>query len=399
MVLGVDARPLAEGVTGGITEYTRHLLPALLDYDPQLELRLYFNAFGQNLRQESWMEDERVKVYTSTLPNRFVFNPATRFLGRPRVDKKLGSLDVFFSPQPDLIGLAKNVRQVITVHDLAYCKFPELFDGYRRRARRVQKLAYQFERASHLIAVSESTKRDLAEEFNVPEEKISVVPLGLDSMFPNSSLASLDDAKLAGVREKYGLPEQFILFMGTLEARKNVLSLIEAFNYLKEKTVSVYRYTDTVGEGNCRIGDLQLVLAGPAGYGAEEVFGAARNSPYKKDIRFLGAVESEDRSTLYQAASILALPSLYEGFGLPPLEAASQGTPVLVSHTSAMPEVMGSAALYTDPYQPRQMAGALSQLLADSGLISDLREKGKERAGQFTWQNVAQKTHQILTQC
>lgn len=415
MILGVDARPLAQNIYGGLTEYTRHLLPALLESNPQLELRLYFNAATQNLRQESWMNSPRVKIYISRLPNRFVFNPATRFLGRPKVNRKLGDIDLFFSPQPDLIGLDKEVPQVITVHDLAYCLFPNLFDRYRRQAERRQKLAYQFKRAQKIMAVSQATKQDLVDLFGVPASKITVIPLGLDPIFFKPQPAKA----IKKVRAKYNLPKSFILFLGVLEARKNLACLVEAFDCLKsgafsplrkggkDKSVSILprRHSARSRPNSIKVDvrttvgrDLSLVFAGPAGYNAEQVFEAARTSPYKRDIRFLGAVLSQDRAALYQAASVFVFPSIYEGFGLPALEAAACGVPVIISQNGALPEVLERTALYINPNRPQEIARALERVLGESSLQKSLVKAGQKRARHFSWQKTARQTYQLLAE-
>lgn len=395
MIVGVDARPLAAGIYGGITEYTRQLLPALLAVDPTLELRLYFNAATQKLRQEPWMDDRRVKIYTGRLPNRFVFNPATRFLGWPKLNRKLGQVDLFFSPQPDLVGLDQGIPQVITVHDLAYCKFPELFERYRRQALVRQKLAYQFQRARHLIAVSQATQQDLIDFFKIAPTKISVIPLGLpDSLQERSEVAGDQTTRISkGPSLSKSQPSRlfarpYLLFLGVLEARKNVKVLVEAFNLLKQEQSS--------GSAEKMAGRLSLILAGPAGYQVHEVVEAVRRSPYKKDIHFTGPVDEQQKWRLYQNALAFVFPSLDEGFGLPPLEAAAQGVPVVASWAGALPEVLGESALYIDPRKPQELARALGQLLQDQELRQALSRQGKKRAAVFSWQKTAALTYQVF---
>jgi glycosyltransferase involved in cell wall biosynthesis len=383
MKIGVDARPLAQGSCGGVSEYTRQIFKALLAQYPDVHLKLFFNAATLELKREPWMQSSRVSLVETHLPNRFVFNPATRFLGLPKVNRILGPIDVFFSPQPDLIGLDIQVPQVITVHDLAFCFFPELFERWRRRAEKVQRLKYQLQRADRIIAVSESTRADLIDYFKLNPQKIRVIPLGLDPIFQSFGQSQLEP--LGSARK---LPRDFILFLGVLEARKNVLALVEGFNLFKAQSISVLRNTDTK--------KVKLILAGPAGFGIKKVIRAVKDSPFRRDIRFTGSVSREQSLALFRKARVFAFPSHYEGFGLPPLEAASQGVPVIVSYTSSLPEVLGTSAVFINPNCPQEIARALEQVLGDSKLRDSLVRAGKERIRQFSWQKAAQQTYQVL---
>lgn len=390
MKIGVDARPLAQNIVGGITEYTRHLLRTLLENYPELKFKLFFNAATLHLKREPWMQNSRVSIVESRLPNRFAFNPATRFLDFPKVNRILGPIDVFFSPQPDLIGLDAGVPQVLTVHDLAFCFFPELFERWRRSAERLQRLKYQFQRAARIIAVSESTRADLIDYFGLNPQKIKVIPLGLDEVF----LASEHSVSLPPELEAK-LPSQFVLFLGVLEARKNAAALVEGFNLFKEK-LGITILANMVMK-NSELKNLGLVLAGPPGFGIRKLIRAVKNSPFRQDIHFTGLISREQSLALYRKARVFVFPSYYEGFGLPPLEAASQGTPVVASQSGALPEVLGKTAVFINPNRPQEIARALEQILRDSSLRESLIQAGKERVQQFSWRQAAQQTYQVLT--
>jgi len=227
---------------------------------------------------------------------------------------------------------------------------------------------YSARKAHHVIAVSEATRRDLIELYHISPAKITVLYHGISPAFRRVE----DAGTLAAIRHKYGLAERpFVLSVGTIQPRKNYRRLIQAFAHLDES--------------------LALVIAGSKGWHYEDVFGEVSRQGLAERVHFLGFVADADLPALYSAASLFVYPSLYEGFGLPVLEAMTCGTPVVASNQSALPEVVGQAGLLVDPRDVKALAAAMSRLLADKDLHQKLAQAGHVRAANFTWGNMAVK--------
>lgn len=265
----------------------------------------------------------------------------------------------------------RRVRQatVVTVHDTTHFKLRNLHNRligprFRLRARRSIALA------DAIITVSEATRRDVIDEFGVAEEQVSVVYNGVDQRFTPTP----DSAARARLRRQ-GLRAPFILSVGTIEPRKNHVRLILAFERLAP-----------------RFPDLQLVLAGRRGWMYDAVFAAIAASPVRDRIQYREYVPDDDLPELYRMASVLAYPSLYEGFGLPPLEALASGTPVLTANCSSLPEVVGEAGVLVDPMSVDAIAGGLAELLANDGARDHFRQAGLAQAAHFTWDGAARAT-------
>lgn len=227
----------------------------------------------------------------------------------------------------------------------------------RRDARRTNKI----------IAVSESTKNDLINLYQIKPEKIKVIYSGIGKQF-----------QPAKVKNQYGLPEKFILYFGTIEPRKNLIGLIKAFQMIKKKNP-----------------DLKLVLAGSKGWLYEDIFKTAKGD---KDIIFTGFIKEEDKPALYNLASVFVYPSFFEGFGFPPLEAMACGTPTIVSNNSSLPEVVGEAALMVDSYNLDELAWLMNEVLNDLKLREELKQRGLAQAKRFSWERTARETMKVLTE-
>lgn len=259
-------------------------------------------------------------------------------------------------------------RTVLTIHDLTFFRHPEWFRRnralYYRTATR-----WSVRHSGRLIADSPSTADDCRAFLGVSEEQISVIPLGVgDEFHPRNT------EQQGAVRAWYHLPEQFILYAGTLEPRKNLLRLIDAW----ERIASTCPY--------------DLVLAGRDGWKSRPIHAMAAASVYAKRIHFPGFIANDDLPALLSAARLLAWPSLYEGFGLPPLESMACGTPVVTSDCSSLPGVVAGAAYLVDPKDTASLANALLEASTDEPLRARLIDAGKERAAQFTWDRTADMT-------
>lgn len=257
---------------------------------------------------------------------------------------------------------------VVTVHDLSFMRHPEWFRAdraayYRFAARRTARVARR------LIADSQATARDIEEFLGFPSGRIDVIPLGVGTAFRPAAKAAC-----RMVREKYRLPADFFLYVGTMEPRKNLPRLIRAWS----------RIAGEISQ--------DLVIAGRHGWKTDALQKALTRSAYATRIHLPGFIAAEDLPALLTAAQVFVWPSLLEGFGLPPLEAMACGTPVLTSSTSSLPEVTGDAALLVDPDDEDALADALRALAGDKAIRDGFRAKGLVRAAQFTWKRTARMT-------
>lgn len=257
---------------------------------------------------------------------------------------------------------------VVTIYDLTMFRNPEHYSAQMLRVF-AAPMRHAATRASHVICISECTRRDLVELLGVPEHRTSVVPLGVSSRY-----AAVPQARDI-VRQRFGLQRPYLLFVGTVQPRKNLPRLIRAF-------------AQVVQSGRL---DHELIIVGHVGWLAEESLQAAQAAGVAERVRFLDYQQEELLPALYTAADALAFPSLYEGFGLPVLEAMACGTPVLTSNTSSLPEVAGDAALLVDPLDTGDIAQGLHRILSDEALRRHLREKGLLRARSFTWRDTAER--------
>jgi len=287
---------------------------------------------------------------------------AANRLGLPLLDWMSGAPDVFHASvlvrRPP-----RRPKLTATIHDLTAFLMPQLHPGANLEAE--QGFADLARRADALIAVSEATKRDAVRVLGIPEHKITVIHSGIPHAY-----FSPDQALIEAARRKYELRRPFVLFVGTIEPRKNVDALLEAFESLP---VSLRQHWD-------------LVVAGPAGWAAAQTMKRLRRDA---KIRYLGYVPEALLPGLTAAAGIFAYPSLYEGFGFPVAQAMAAGVPVITSNVSAMPEIAGEAALLVDPYSQNELHHALARLMTTDGLRSALAAAGRQRAEQFHWENCA----------
>jgi len=283
------------------------------------------------------------------------------------VELALGRLDIFHSPDFVLPPVARAAK-ILTIHDLSFLRVPECADP-RLRWYLGQVVPRSVRRADYLLADSESTRRDLIELLHVPPERVQVIYGGVDPAF-----APVDDENaLQAIRDKYARGRPFILAVGTLEPRKNYPTLIRAFARARAKSHLPH----------------VLVIVGKKGWVYDPIFAAVEELGLQDTVLFPGFVPDTELPALYSAAELLATPSFYEGFGLPPLEAMACGTPVVVADVSSLPEVVGDAGLRIDPHDPDALADAILRLVEDSALRESLRKAGFAQARKFTWDRAA----------
>ena len=286
-------------------------------------------------------------------------------------DRLLPDATLFHATE-HLLPWFRALPTVLTVHDLIFRHLPQHHKPLNRWYLNFALPLY-CRRATHIIAVSQATKRDLIAAYHLPPEKITVIHEAADPRFAPSS-----PEKVASVRKRHSLPERFMLYVGTIEPRKNLTRLLRVWARLYQ-----------AGEVP------PLVIAGKRGWLSDDFFQALEACPARQAVRLTGYVADEDLPALYTAAEFFVFPSVYEGFGLPPLEAMACGTPVVCSNVSSLPEVVGKAALTCDPYDEAALAEALRLLHRDRELRAHLREKGLARAARFSWQRAARETWDV----
>jgi alpha-1,3-rhamnosyl/mannosyltransferase len=279
--------------------------------------------------------------------------------------------DVFHATNSVLGYSVRAARRVVTIHDLTLVLFPEWHPAERRR-KMGRWLAASARQADHILVDSMSTKNDLMKCMSVGAERITVVPLAAAAPFRPLPIAHVES-----VLGTYGLGRgAYVLFVGTIEPRKNLLRLLEAMEIAGE----------SIGP---------LVLAGADGWGNREILDRMARLHRAGRIRYLGYVPGDALPALMSGARAFVYPSLYEGFGLPLLEAMACGTPVVASNVSALPEVVGSAGLLVDPHDPETLAGAIRRVWGDGGLRDELRARGLAQASQFSWERTARLTLEV----
>lgn len=259
-------------------------------------------------------------------------------------------------------------RTVVTIHDLGFLRVPEVYTPAERlRMRVLTRLSARW--ADQVVTGSDFAKRDIMEEYALPRERVAVAPSAVDRVV----FRPLAPAEREAARRRLGLPEQYLLFVGVIQPRKNLGVLVDALATLRSG----------------RWPDLELVLVGRAGLRSEDLFQRARQRGVDHAVRHLGVVSDADLVALYNGARAFVFPSIFEGFGIPLLEAMSCGCPVVSSNATSLPEVYGDAALSFDPTAPDQLIARLEELLADRGLGDRLVTRGLERVGQFSWDRTA----------
>ncbi|MBI2954155.1 MAG: glycosyltransferase family 4 protein [Chloroflexi bacterium] len=367
MRVGIDAR-LAHYQQAGISTYVRCLIRALVglqqgDQYVVLEARKAASSFAA----EGF---EAARAWT----------PCHSRLEQLTLPVELAPLKLDLLHSPDFIPpFYRRCKSVITVHDLAFLRYPHLLTADSRAY--YHQISRAVRSADAIIAVSKATKNDLVEQLDASEEKISVIPEASEAVFQPIS----DRRLLEGIRQRYRLPENFVLFVGTIEPRKNLCTLIEAFAALRGE------------RGASRPGAYlpELVIAGEKGWLYDDVFSTVEAVGVDDLVRFIGRVTQEDLVGLYNLATALAMPSLYEGFGLPVLEAMACGTPVVAADAASLPEVAGAAALLVDPLDVPGWASAISRISDDRCLREDLGRRGLRRARDFSWQRTAAETRGV----
>ena len=309
---------------------------------------------------------------TRTIPTSF---PHVRFGLFYPLESWRRSFDVFhfqFQVPPLLVG-----RTVLTVYDLSFERFPEFF---QRRIRAQMKLMVRWScrRADHIITISESSKRDIVEIYKIDPQRITVTYPG-----PAENCKPMDAEQARGrLQEAYGIEEPFILYVGNLEPRKNLSRLLEAFAQFRQKELIAHK----------------LVIVGQKGWLYDGVFETIRKHSLDREVVLTGYIPADDLPVFYNAAALTVYPSLYEGFGLPVVEAMACGNPVITSVGSSLEEISKGAAVLVDPYSVSSIAAAIEKVANSSELQRELRDAGLARAAGFSFRRMAEQTRSVYRQ-
>ncbi|PIT90527.1 MAG: hypothetical protein COU22_01720 [Candidatus Komeilibacteria bacterium CG10_big_fil_rev_8_21_14_0_10_41_13] len=363
MIIGIDARSLIEPNLTGVGHYTKAMLRQLFLLDQQNQYKLFLNSF-KKMSTEVLTEFENlpnVRIYRFNYPSKLL-NLSLSFLGRPKLDMLVGGCDLFWLPNLGFYSISSGCKTVITVHDLSFERLPWAYSAKRQLWHKVINPPFKLKLTDKIIAVSKNTKKDLVNLYHLPSGKIEVIYPGV----------SLRQGKI-----RKDLPEKYILYLGTLEPRKNIESIIKAFEKLNRPEYS-------------------LVIAGSKGWLYQPIYRLAKKSKLKDQIKFVNYVKEEEKFFLYKKASLFIWPSFYEGFGLPPLEAMKAGCPVIAASDSSLPEVLNSGVMLVDPYNLEEIAKAMELILDNQRLKEDLTAKASEIVKKYDWQTSAKQLLEVF---
>jgi len=368
MRVGIDAHCLGQKKTGNET-YTYSLVKHLS--------RLERDGIDYTVYVAGQIDSAETLFSNGSFHSKLIrpANPLIRIPIGFAIQSRAQKLDVFHAQY--LLPHHLRCRTVLTVHDVLYERFPEYFtkaDYYRHKI----GVPWSCRRADHIITVSEASKRDLVDLYGLDPGKITVTYLGPDSCY--RPLDKIESKKL--LKEKYGIAEDIILYVGAIQPRKNIPRLLSAFAQLKSERHLPHK----------------LVIVGPKAWLSGETFRALDGNAAKKDVLLTGYVPRTDLPYFYSAASVFVYPSICEGYGLPVVEAMACGTPTIASRGSSLEEISGGAAILVDPFSCDAIAAAIEEVLSDSDLQVKLATLGRERSRQFSCEKMAFETQAVYRQ-
>lgn len=370
MNIGVDIRHLAQRQRSGIGFYTLHTLRACARLAPDITFVAFGSGSEQTRQHLPIFEEPNIKMVYVPIPNRLLH---LKLLAGTQLEDLLPTqIDAWWFPNSGIIRT--RLPYTITAHDVSMKLFPNFFTAKDRLWDRLTKPEVLYKNASKILAVSERTKCDLTLLFDVPEERIHVSPLAaISQLSPRTEPA--DGTTL----RTYGIKKPYFLTLSTLEPRKNIESVVDAY--------SAWRPTKTNAP--------DLVIAGQCGWKYKAIFQFIENSPAKEHIKYIDYISEHHKPTLLRHAHTLLFPSFYEGFGIPVVEAMKSGTPVITSFTGSLPEVGSDAVIYVDPWNVTDLEQAM-ELVQSESLRKRLSEAGLKRAESFSWERTAEKTLKAL---
>ncbi len=396
MNIAIDIRSLMTKQRTGVGEYTYELLDAVFlntntedaekkEDTENIEINQYFlfyNSYKDVSENIPKWEYDNVHYVCTRMPNKLfslltwlslikldqliLRNLKTQKHKNTKTQKQPSDtlIDYFFAPNINFLSLSRKTKLILTVHDLSFELLPECYTWKRRLWHKVLRPKKMCRRANIILTPSENTKRDVVREWGIETEKVKVLQPGLCSHI-TYHMSHIIDRKIYDVKRKYNLPEKYILYLGTIEPRKNILGIIQA-----------YKKSSLLGEG------YMLIIAGASGWKNEEIFKAIENTA---GVKYIGYVDDEDKTILYKNSSLFVFPSLFEGFGLPVLEALACDTPVITSDRSSLSEIFGDFVYLANPNNIIEIGSAMKKIL--SGKL----EFKKIDLEKFSWNTSAEK--------
>lgn len=361
MIIAIDAREMV-GQIAGKGRYIFELVRNLAEIDAENQYILY---------SKQSIDLKLPKNFTKIVIGG---TPGFRQLWMANDIVRRGA-DLFFAPTGFLPVIFSRIPTVVTVHDLAVFLCKEARPAFKTKVSERSMLGLAARKADRIISVSQSTKNDLEKVFHINPKKINVTLLGYDE-----AAYQPKDSGDQKVLDQYSLKPGYLLFVGTLEPRKNIVGILKAYAELDATLRHKY----------------PLAISGKKGWFYEEIFSTVTELGLADTVTFLGRTPDDHLPALYRQAHCLVFPSFYEGFGLPPLEAIACGTPVLSSNNSSLPEVVGEAGLLIDPYDIKEMARAMGELMTDKKVYDKVKAATAGQAKKFSWKNMAKQTLAIF---
>lgn len=376
MNIAFDIRPLITNQLTGIGEYTINLLTNILKLDTKNTYFLFQNSLSKKNLPESLLKDN-TKYCEFFFPNK-IFNGiiATKNIHLDSLIKKKyhQNIDLFFFPNIiSFSSVTQNCPMINTVHDISFTINPSWYSIKRKLSHKIIAPKSKIEQSAHIITISKNSYRDLCFFYNVQPEKISIIPLGIPDQF--KKVTDIDQNN--SFKKKYNLSKPFILTLSTIEPRKNINSIITAFNNLPT--------------------DHDLVITGGYGWKYKRILNEIKKSPKKNKIHLIGYIKNHEKPLIYSNADLFIFPSFYEGFGLPPIEAIYCGCPVIASANGTHGEIIGNHILQFNSYHKNQLTDLLTVILTDKSLYKKLLEKTNSIKKDFSWETHAKETIKLFT--
>lgn len=378
MRIGIDARAILnpeKSAPSGVAHYVWHLIKNLLELDSENQYVLFFDSRAREKDIKKFTRPNvRIKFFPFSDYKKYMPGAYSEILGLATFRRE--KLDVLHMTSPlNRVPAAYRGKIVTTFYDFAPYRIPELFPRFSTAK---IKTLYKFmaAKSDRIITVSASTKKDVQEFLGFSENRIEVIYNGLDKRFLEETTYSREE-----IKKLYGVSGKYILFLGTLEPRKNLTRVIEAFA----------KFKNSFGGGF----DYQLVVAGKRGWLVEEYFQLAEDLGVRDNVLFTGYVGGDELKPLYTFAEFFVMPSLYEGFGQTIVEAMACGAPCLVSRVASIPEIAGDAAYYVDPNDTEGIAKGMTELAGSEELRARLSATGRQQAQKFSWEKCARETLEV----
>ncbi|MCL4255841.1 MAG: glycosyltransferase family 4 protein [Anaerolineae bacterium] len=370
VAIGIDYTPAYEQ-GAGIGRSVRGLVSALAIVDADTDYRLFIaGASNQNLPPSL---APNFRYYPSRISPKWWARIWHRAQIPYRIEYILGKIGLYHATDFVLPPIHKQTKSIVTIHDLSYIRVPETASPSLKKYLDVV-VPRSIARATHVHAVSETTRQDIITLYNTPPEKVSVIFNAVEPRFKPVDISK-------AILTKYHIPDApYIISVGTVQPRKNYSRLVKSLVQL------------------CRKHDVHLVIAGGRGWLEDEFYATIQQTGMTDYVHVTGFVADEDLPALYSGAVCMAYPSLYEGFGIPVLEAMACGVPVLTSTTSSLPEVAGDSAILVNPYDIDAIQDGLERLISDQDLRETLSQKGLSQAQKFTWEQSARQLKRLYTQ-